>query len=154
MTVSLASSWPNMVSQHNRRSFLRIFGSNCSKDVTESEYVNVKNYTRNKLENSEIVTDLRKKRLPKFFGNLVVQFFSKHFTVFSLRSVRSFDRKVERLFSELIVVLVLGDDDDGDDALIFLLDDISSGDDEEIIVFSVKSSVISDESTIAIQLYI
>lgn len=33
ITVSLASSWPNIVSQHNRRNFLRVFKSNCSKDI-------------------------------------------------------------------------------------------------------------------------
>lgn len=116
--------------------------------------LHILNYiTGDKLEN-EYNNYKLDQRLPKFFGDVVMQIFSKHFTVwFSLESgsVRSFHFKVEMLFSVLIVVTVLGVTFTVADAN-FPVDDISSsGDDEVIIVFSVNSSVIFDESTIALQ---
>lgn len=77
MTVSLASSCPNIVSQHDRRSFLRVVRFSCSNDISENKFI----YCQKLKKNNKYRFDLKKKKiffLPKFFGSVILQIFSKH----------------------------------------------------------------------------
>lgn len=89
--------------------------------------------------------------LPKFFGGIVVQTFSKHLKELSFERgiTRLLDCKVEKLLSGIFVVTVVSS------AIVdvtsnCLADDVLLSRDDVIIALSVKSKlVVSDESATA-----
>jgi len=144
MTVSLASSCPNIVSQH-WRSLLRVFRFSCSNRISENKCI----YCQKLKRNNKYKFYWKKKKhffLPKFFA---VQIFSKHMStqLFFGRGITClFGCKVGNWLSEICEIVVVFVTVDV--MLNLLTDDVLLSEVEGVIIIpSVKSkSIIFDES--------